>query len=112
MCSSTVEICIKAPLFYSLILGKPNQLENASLIDTPNLGGACYTLSADEKYLVFNRDDFTIPIEMQLSQKQETFSRFFAVFLKSRIHFQYFEKDGDPHRFCYFEITESKNVVR
>ena len=112
MCPSTVEICIKVPLFYSLILGKPNQLENASLIDTPNLGTACYTLPADEKDLVFNRDNLTIPIEMQLSQKQETFSRLFAVFLKSRIHFQYFEKEGDPHRFCYFEIKESKNVVR
>ena len=112
MCPSTVEICIKAPLFYSLILGKPNQLENASLIDTPNLGTACCTLPADEKYLVFNRDNLTIPIEMQLSQKQETFSRFFAVFLKSRVNFQYFEKNDSPHRFCYFEITESKNVVR
>ena len=69
-------------------------------------------MPADEKYLVLNRDNLTIPIEMQLSQKRKTFSLFFAVFWKSRVNFQYFKKNDDPHRFCNFEITESKNVVR
>ena len=76
------------------------------------LGLLVNTLPADEKYLVLNRDNLTIPIEKQLSQKQDTFSRLFAVFLKSRVNFQYFEKNDDSHRFCNFEIKESKNVVR
>ena len=41
------------------------------------------TLAADEKYPVLNRDNLMIPIQMQLSQKQKTFSQFLAPFLKS-----------------------------
>ena len=70
------------------------------------------TLAADEKYLVLHRDNLTIPIQMQLSQKQKTFSEFFAAFLKSRLNFKYFLKKDDPPRFCIFEITDSENVVR
>ena len=49
---------------------------------------------------------------MQLSQKQKTFSEFFAAFLKSRLNFNYFLKKDDPPRFSIFEITDSENVVR
>ena len=47
---------------------------------------------ADELYPVLNRDNLTIPIQMQLSQKKKSFSEFFAEFLKSRLNFQHFEK--------------------
>ena len=70
------------------------------------------TLAADENYPVLNRDNLTIPIQMQLSQKQKTFSQFFAAFLKSTLNFEHFEKKDDPHRFCISEITDSENVVR
>ena len=70
------------------------------------------TLDVDERYPVLNRDNLTIPIQMQLSQKQKTFSEFFAAFLKSRLNFKYFLKKDDPPRFCIFEITDSENVVR
>ena len=76
------------------------------------LGLLVNTLPADEKYLVLNRDNLTIAIEMLLSQKQKSFAQFFAVFLKFRMNFQYFEKNDDPHRFCNLEITKSQNVVR
>ena len=76
------------------------------------LGLVVNTLAADEKYPVLNRDNLTIPIQMQLSQKQKTFSEFFAAFLKFRLNFEYFEKTDDPHRFCIFEVTDSENVVR
>ena len=69
-------------------------------------------MAADEKYPVVNRDNLTIPIQMQLFQKQNTFPQFFASFLKSRFNFKYFENKDDPHRFCISEITTSKNVVR
>ena len=49
---------------------------------------------------------------MQLSQKQITFSQFFAAFLKSIWNFERFEKKDDPHRFCISEITDSENVVK
>ena len=76
------------------------------------LGLLVKALAADEKYTVLNRDNLTIPIQTQLSEKQKTFSEFFLAFLRSRINLKHFEKEGDPHRFCIFEITDSENVVR
>ena len=34
---------------------------------------------------------------MQLSQKQEIFSEFFLVFLKSILNFEHFPKKEEPH---------------
>ena len=50
------------------------------------------TLAANENYPVLNRDNLTIPIQMQFSQKQNTFSYFFAAFLKGAINFKYVVK--------------------
>ena len=57
------------------------------------------TLAADEKYPVLNRDNLTIPIQMQLSRKQKTFSQFFAAFLKSSLKFKSFGEKDDRQRF-------------
>ena len=69
-------------------------------------------MAADEKYPLVKRDSLTIKFQMQLSQKQKTFSEFFAAFLKSTINFKHFAKKDDTHRFCISEITVSENVVR
>ena len=74
----------------------------------PNLGD---TLATDEKYLVLNRDNLMIPIQMQLSQKKHFFSQFFPAFLKSRLNFEYFEKKDHPHSFCISEITTFKTCL-
>ena len=50
------------------------------------------TFTADDKYSLRNRDYLTQPIQMQLSQKQKTFSPFFSAVLKSRVHFEHFQK--------------------
>ena len=76
------------------------------------LGLLVNTLAADQKYPVVNRDNLTIPIQMQLSQQQKTFSKIFSGFLKCRANFEIFEKNDDPHRFWNFEIKNSENVVR
>ena len=76
------------------------------------LGLLVNTLATDEKYPVLNRDNLTIPIQMQLSQKHKTFSQYFASFFKSRTNFKYFEKKDDLHRFFIADITASENVVR
>ena len=70
------------------------------------------TSAADQMYPGLNRDNLTIPIQMQLSQKQKSFTHFFAAFFKSAMNFKYFEKKDDRHRFCISEIADSKNVVR
>ena len=76
------------------------------------LGLLVNTLAADEKYPVLNRDNLTIPIQMQLSQKKKTFSRFFTDFLSSNWNFGRLGKKYDCHSFCISEVTDSQNVVR
>ena len=69
------------------------------------------SLASDEMYPPLNRDNLTISIQMQLSQKKIFFSAFFAEVLKSKFNFEHFEKKDDPHSFCISEITDSENVV-
>ena len=69
------------------------------------------TLAADDKYPVLNRGNLTIPIQMQLSQKEKIFSQLFPAFLIVRLNYKDFERKEYPHRFCIFEITDSENVV-
>ena len=76
------------------------------------LGLIIKTLRADEMYPVLNRGNLTIPIQMQLSQKQKTFGQFLAEFFKSIKNFEYLKKKDDPHRFSVSEITRSENVIR
>ena len=76
------------------------------------LGLLVNTLAADEKYPVLNSNNLTLPIRMELSEKEKKFSQFFATFLKSRLSFEHFQKKDDPHSFCISEITDSENVVR
>ena len=47
------------------------------------------TLSADDKYSLFKRDNLTQPIQMQLSRTQKIFSDFFSPFFKSSLIFEY-----------------------
>ena len=70
------------------------------------------TLAANEKSPVLNKENLTIPIQMELYQKQKNFWEFFAAFLRSYQNFERFEKKDDLHSFCIFEITDSKNVIR
>ena len=70
------------------------------------LGPPVNTLAADERYPVLNRDDLSVGSQIQLSQKQKTFSQFFAAFLKFSLNSQYFQKNEYPHRFCIFEVTD------
>ena len=48
------------------------------------LGLFLNTLAADEKYPLLNRENLMVLIQMQLSQKHETFSEFFTAFSKCR----------------------------
>ena len=84
-----------------------------SLLLTCQISGLLVnTLATDEKYPVVNRDNLTTPIQMQLFQKQNKFSEFFAAFLKSRLNLDYFGKKNDPDSFCISKIMDSENLVR
>ena len=71
------------------------------------MGQLVNALASDEEYPALNRDNLTIPIQMQISQKQKNFSAFFAEFLKSKLNFEHFEKKDDPDTFWISEITYS-----
>ena len=49
------------------------------------------TLASNEKDPVLNRDNLTLPMKMQLSQKEKNFSKIFAEFFKSSLNFKIFE---------------------
>ena len=76
------------------------------------LGLLVNTLAADEKYPLLNRDNLTLRIHMELSQKQKIFSQCFTAFSKSRLNFKYFETKDNPHRFCISQVKDFENVVR
>ena len=66
------------------------------------------TLNAHGKYCLFNRDNLTQPIQMQLSRKEKTFSDFFSPFLKSCLNFEHILEKDDPYSWCISEITHSE----
>ena len=49
---------------------------------------------------------------MQLSQKQKSFSEFFAAFLKCSWNLERFQKKDEVQRFWISEIPDSENGVR
>ena len=69
------------------------------------LGLLLNTFPTDENYPLLKRDNLTIPIKVQLPQKQKTFSEFLTASSKSIQNFEHFEQKHDPHRFNDYEIT-------
>ena len=55
-------------------------------------------LTVDDKNYLLNRDNLTQAIQMQLYQKQKTFSELFFEFSKSKYNFKPFPKKDEPHR--------------
>ena len=55
-------------------------------------------LTADDKNYLLNRDNLTQAIQMQLYQKQKTFSELFFEFSKSKYNFKQLSKKDEPHR--------------
>ena len=66
------------------------------------------TLTDDEKYSFLYRENLTQPIQILLSQKRKTFSRFFSAFLKSTLNFAHFQKKDDRYSRCISQITVSE----
>ena len=61
------------------------------------LGEFINTLTSDGKYPVRGCENLQLPIQMQLSEREKTFSPFFVPFLESTSHFKHFEKKHDFH---------------
>ena len=66
----------------------------------------------DEKPYLLTRDNLTQTIQIELSQKQKIFFKFFLEFLKSILHFKHLPKKMTLAADVFLEITVSKNIVR
>ena len=73
-------------------LTKKLSWKKSLLLTCQILGLLVNTLAADEKYPVLNRDNLTIPIQMELSQKEKSFSEVSDSFLNSILNFKHFEQ--------------------
>ena len=67
------------------------------LVIDKNLGLFVNTLTVDDKHYMLNRENLTQPIQVQLSLKEKTFSKFFIAFLKSILNYKHLPKKDDPH---------------
>ena len=81
------------------------------LLRWKTLGLLVNTLADDEKYPVLNRDNLTIPTQMELSQKQKTFSEVFAAFLKSYLNLERFEKKLTLIAFVFSKLRTAKTSL-
>ena len=69
-------------------------------------------LTACDKYSLRNRDNLTQPIQMQLSEKEETYLNFF-VFLKATLNFKRFPKKKETLRADgYPKLRTPRNVLK
>ena len=62
-------------------------------------------LTVNDKYSLCNGENLHQPIQMELSQKQKTYSQFFAQFLKFKSSFKNYKKEDNPHRLYISEFT-------
>ena len=70
------------------------------------------TLPADDKHYLLSRDNLRELIQMQLSQKQKTFSQFCFAFLKSILNSKHLPKKETLTADVFPEIPAPKNLVR
>ena len=82
--------------------------EKSLFLTCPILGLLVNTYAADEKYRVLDRDYLTIPIQMQLSQKQKNFSEFVAAFLKFKFNFKHLKKKVTLIDFAFPKLRTPK----
>ena len=60
-------------------------------------------MTAGDRYSICKSENLPQPIQIQLSGKQKTFSRFFAQSVKSTSYFENFENKDHSHNWCISE---------
>ena len=78
------------------------------LLTCQMLGLLFNTLGTNEGYLVLNRNNLTIPIQIQLSQKKTTFCEMFVEFLKFILKFEYLERKITLTAFLFPKLRTRK----
>ena len=69
-------------------------------------------LTDNDKYCLLYRDNLTQPIQILLSQKQQTFSEFFSAFLKSTLNFEHFQNKMTLLADVFPQLPSPKMVIR
>ena len=75
------------------------------------LGMFLNILTDDGMYPVQGCENLQLPIQMQLSDKQNNFSQFFVPFLESTSNFKHFEKKDDSRSYFIREIRHCERVA-
>ena len=68
------------------------------------------TLTANEKYPLWDCENMLSPIQMQLFLKPKTFCNFFVPLLKSTSNFKHFEKKDGRDNYFISEITDCQRL--
>ena len=84
--------------------------ERLVLVRSGLFGQFVNTLTADDMYYCFHRENLSQKVPMQTSLELKTCSRFFIAFLKSTLDFQYFEKKDHSQTLSITEIINSETV--
>ena len=70
-------------------------------------------LVVNDKHYLFNRDNLSQPIQMELCEKQKRFSEFFLAFLKSILNFIHLNKiKMTLVAHVFLQVPAPKNMVR
>ena len=62
-------------------------------------------------YSLLNRQNLMQLIRMQLSKKENTFSEFFSLFLKSKSNFEHFEKRITLIAYVFSKVETTNDVA-
>ena len=73
-------------------LPRQSSWKRSLLLTCQILGLFANILAANDKNPVLNSNELKIPVQMELSEKENPFLTFFTAFLKSRLNSEYFEK--------------------
>ena len=65
-------------------------------------------MTIDDKYSRRNMLNFTQQFEAPVSQKQDTFSRFFLAFLKCALNLEHFEKKYEYPSLVISKVSDSE----
>ena len=84
-----------ASLKYLLITLKVVSLKKSFLVIHKILRLFVNTLTVNDKDYLLKRENLAQPIDIQLSQKQKTFSEFFLAFLKSKLNYKHLPINDD-----------------
>ena len=79
------------------------------LVTSEVLGLFVNTLTADDKYYCFKRENFQQEFQMHLSQKAKNLASIFIPFLESTSNFQHFGKKCETHSSNFSEILTPKD---